>query len=104
MGGANYAGCGFAFGIGKNDVVSLHQIDAAAEVANHGWKKGQKISRSIEEFSTQIGDQVEVQLPRLDYQSSPTAEKKEDLCVILFCWFGIALKAMEAATASFANA
>ena len=31
MGGANYAGCGFAFGIGKNDVVSLHQIDAAAD-------------------------------------------------------------------------
>ena len=80
------------------------QIDAAAEVANHGWRNVQKISRSIEEFSTQIGDQVEVQLPRLDYQSSPTAEKKEDLCVILFCWFGIALKAMEAATASFANA
>ena len=80
------------------------QIDAAAKVSNYGWLKGQKTSRSIEEFSTQIGDQVEVQFPHLDYQSSFTAEKKEDLCVILVCWFGIALKAMEAATASFANA
>ena len=55
------------------------QIDAAAKVDNHGWRNGQNVSRNIEVFSqsTQIGDQVKVQVSHLDYMPAVTAEKEK---------------------------
>ena len=52
------------------------QIDAAAKVANHVWRNGQKVSRNIDVISqsTQIGDQVKVQVSHLDYMP---AEKEQ---------------------------
>ena len=50
------------------------EIDAAAKVANHGWKSGQKISSA----STQIGDQIKVQVSYLEWWHSVTAEKEEE--------------------------
>ena len=49
------------------------QIDAAAKVANHGWRNGQRISKNIEVLSqsTQIGE-------HLDHLPSVKAEKEEE--------------------------
>ena len=54
------------------------QIDAAAKVANHVWRNGQKVSRNIDVISqsTQIGDQVKVQVSHLDYMSAEQEQQE----------------------------